>query len=165
LTWETVIFYLAAALTVGSALMVAFSRRLINAGFSLLATFGGVAILYGLLGASFLAGTQVLLYIGGILVLLIFAIVLTKNMEHASISMSGIQKVLGVVMAAVLAVVLWISFSGTEWLVRSPPDFEGAGPEGIGNLFMTDYILPFEAISVLLLIALLGATYMVRRKS
>jgi NADH-quinone oxidoreductase subunit J len=164
LTWETVIFYLAAVLTIGSALMVTFSRRLINAGFALLATFGGVAILYGLLGASFLAGTQVLLYIGGILVLLLFAIVLTRDMEHARISMTGFQKLMAVIIAAVTAVVLWIALSGTEWVVHEP-QFAGAGPKGIGRLFMSEYILPFEAISVLLLIALVGAGYMVRRKS
>jgi NADH-quinone oxidoreductase subunit J len=164
LTWETVIFYLAAVLTIGSALMVAFSRRLINAGFALLATFGGVAILYGLLGASFLAGTQVLLYIGGILVLLLFAIVLTRDMEHARISMTGFQKLMAVIIAAVTAVVFWIALSGTEWVVHAP-DFAGVGPKGIGRLFMSEYILPFEAISVLLLIALVGAGYMVRRKS
>ena len=165
MTWETVIFYLAATLTIVSAAVVTFSRRLINAGFALLATFGGVAILYGLLGATFLLGMQVMLYIGGILVLMIFAIVLTRNMDKARISMTGLQKVFGIVMAIVLAAVLWVVFSGTAWLVRMPPDFSGAGPKGIGNLFMTDYILPFEAISVLLLIALLGAAYMVRRKS
>jgi len=165
LTWETVIFYAAALITVVSAVVVAFSRKLMSAGFALLATFGGVAMLYGLLGASFLAATQVLLYIGGILVLLIFAIVLTKDMDRARISMTGVQKILGAVIAIVLAATLWISFSGTEWLVEGAPDWPGAGPKGIGNLFMTDYILPFEAISVLLLIALLGAAYMVRRKS
>ncbi len=164
MTWETVIFYLAAVLTIGSALMVTFSRKLINAGFALLATFGGVAILYGLLGASFLAGTQVLLYIGGILVLLLFAIVLTHDMEHARISMTGFQKLMAVVIAAVTAVVFWITLSGTEWSAHAP-DFAGAGPKGIGRLFMSEYILPFEVISVLLLITLVGAGYMVRRKS
>ena len=165
MTWESVIFYSAALITIVSAVTVAFSKRLVNAGFALLATFGGVAILYGLLGASFLAATQVLLYIGGILILLLFAIVLTHDLDRARISMTGLQKVFGVVIAIVLAAVLWVVISGTEWLIEGTPDWTGAGPEGIGQLFMTDYILPFEAISILLLIALLGAAYMVRRKS
>lgn len=164
MTWEVFIFYLAAVVTVVSAVAVVFSRKLINAGFALLATFGGVATLYGLLGASFLAGVQVLLYIGGVLVLLLFAIVLTRDVERARISMTGTQRVLGLVVAAGTVVVLLLVLSGTDWLMRTP-DYASPGPKGIGRLFMSDFILPFEAISLLLLIALLGAAYMARRKT
>jgi len=163
-TWEALIFYVAAAVTVVSAVAVVFSRKLINAGFALLATFGGVATLYGLLGASFLAGVQVLLYIGGVLVLLLFAIILTRDAEHARISMTGTQRVLGLVVAAGTVVVLLLVLSGTDWMMRTP-DYASPGPKGIGRLFMSDFILPFEAISLLLLIALLGAAYMARRKT
>lgn len=164
MTWEVLIFYLAAVVAVVGALTVVFSRKLINAGFALLATFGGVATLYGLLGASFLAGVQVLLYIGGVLVLLLFAIILTRDVEHARISMTGSQKVLGLLVAAGTVVLLLTVLGGTDWKVHVP-NYSGPGPEGIGSLFMSDYILPFEAISLLLLIALLGAAYMARRKA
>jgi NADH-quinone oxidoreductase subunit J len=164
LTWEVFVFYLAAALVIGSALVVTFSRKLINAGFALLATFAGVAILYGILGASFIAGSQVLLYIGGVLVLLLFAIVLTRDVEHARISMTGSQRVLAVLLTAATLVLIWTALNGAAWLVGGAVR-SGPTPHQIGSLFMRDYILPFEAISVVLLIALVGAGYMARRKS
>jgi len=162
--WESVVFYLAAALTIGSAMVVTFSRRLIVAGFALLATFGGVAILYGVLGASFISGAQLLLYIGGVLVLLLFAIVLTQDMEHARISMSGAQRFLGLLLVAVTLVLFYIVLKDALWLAKAPV-YAGPDPKGVGSLFMSDYILPFEAVSVLLLIALVGAGYMARRKT
>lgn len=164
MTWEVFIFYMAAVVTVVSAIAVVFSRKLINAGFSLFATFAGVATLYGLLGASFLAGVQVLLYIGGVLVLLLFAIVLTRDVEHARITMTGIQKIMGLVVAAGTVVVILTVLISSRWMVHVP-DYTSPGPKGIGSLFMSDFILPFEAISLLLLIALVGAAYMARRKT
>ncbi len=164
MTWEVFIFYLAAVVTVVSAISVVFSRKLINAGFSLFATFAGVATLYGLLGASFLAGVQILLYIGGVLILLLFAIVLTRDAERARITMTGTQKIMGLAVAAGIAAVIVAVLTSTRWMVHVP-DYTSPGPKGIGSLFMSDYILPFEAISLLLLIALIGATYMARRKT
>src|SRR5438046_3678724 len=75
-----VIFYLFAALTVASAAIVVFSRSLIYSAFALLFTFFGVAGLYVLLGADFLAATQLLVYVGGILVLLLFGVMLTHKL-------------------------------------------------------------------------------------
>lgn len=164
MNWEAIIFYAAAALAVGAALVVTFSRKLINAAFALLAAFGGVAILYGLLGAAFLAGAQLLLYIGGILVLVLFAIVLTRDIEFARISMTGMQKVLALITAGVTTVLL-VAALRVGPFTGAAADFEGPGPWGIGRLFMNEYILPFEVVSVLLLIALLGASYLARRKS
>jgi len=164
LNWEAVIFYAAAALTVGAALVVVLARKLINAAFALLAAFGGVAILYGLLGAAFLAGAQLLLYIGGILVLILFAIVLTRDIEFARISMTGTQRVLALLTAAVTTVLLVVALSAGPFTDRTA-DLQGPGPKGIGLLFMNEYILPFEVVSILLLIALIGASYMARRKS
>lgn len=155
---------MAAVVTVVSAIAVVFSRKLINAGFSLFATFAGVATLYGLLGASFLAGVQILLYIGGVLVLLLFAIVLTRDVEHARITMTGIQKIMGLVVAAGTVVVILTVLISSRWMTHVP-DYTSPGPKGIGLLFMSDFILPFEAISLLLLIALVGAAYMARRKT
>jgi NADH-quinone oxidoreductase subunit J len=164
LNWEAVIFYAAAALAVGAGLVVVLARKLINAAFALLAAFGGVAVLYGLLGAAFLAGAQLLLYIGGILVLILFAIVLTRDIESARITMTGTQRVLALLTAAVTTVLLVVCFGAGPFTERAA-DLQGPGPQGIGQLFMEEYILPFEVVSVLLLIALLGASYMARRKS
>ena len=83
------IFYLVAALTIGSALIVAFSRNIVYSAFSLLGTFMGVAGLYAMLAADFVAVIQVLVYIGGILVLMIFAVMLTHRIADVAVSSSG----------------------------------------------------------------------------
>ena len=80
MTAEAVIFYIFAAVTVGSAAVVVLARSLIYSAFALLFTFFGVAGLYVLLGADFLAATQLLVYVGGILVLLLFGVMLTHKL-------------------------------------------------------------------------------------
>ena len=76
---STAVFYLIAAMTIGSALVVAVSRNIIYSAFSLLGTFMGVAGIYVFLGADFVAAVQVLIYVGGILVLILFAVMLTHR--------------------------------------------------------------------------------------
>src|SRR4249920_40268 len=83
---STAVFYLIALLTIASAGMVAFSRNIIYSAFSLLGTFMGVAGLYIFLGADFVAAVQVLIYVGGILVLILFAVMLTHRITDVTIT-------------------------------------------------------------------------------
>ncbi len=83
---STAVFYLVAIVTVGSALMVAFSRNIIYSAFSLLGTFAGVAGLYVFLGADFVAAVQLLIYVGGILILILFAVMLTHRITDVEIT-------------------------------------------------------------------------------
>ena len=85
---EALVFYLLAALTIGSALIVAGSHNLVYSAFALLGTFMGVAGLYALLAADFVAVIQVMLYIGGILVLILFAVMLTHRIADVEVSNS-----------------------------------------------------------------------------
>src|SRR3989304_5749654 len=89
----TVIFYLIAAVTVGSAAMVAFSRNIIHSAFSLLGTFAGVAAIYVFLGADFVAAVQVLIYVGGILVLILFAVMLTHRITDVRIANRAVGRI------------------------------------------------------------------------
>src|SRR5436853_7938138 len=82
----TVVFYLVALLVVASAAMVAFSRNIIYSAFSLLGTFMGVAGIYIFLGADFVAAVQVLIYVGGILVLILFAVMLTHRITDVEVT-------------------------------------------------------------------------------
>src|ERR1043166_3888521 len=83
---STAVFYLIALITVISAGMVAFSRNIIYSAFSLLGTFMGVAGIYVFLGADFVAAVQVLIYVGGILVLILFAVMLTHRIANIEVS-------------------------------------------------------------------------------
>jgi NADH-quinone oxidoreductase subunit J len=173
MTAEAVIFYVFATLTVGSAAVVVFARSLIYSAFALLFTFFGVAGLYLLLGADFLAATQLLVYVGGILVLLLFGVMLTHKLYDLDLrSEVGPQFKAGLFAAAGLfAVLAWpfgvLGFRGiafrTEWPVNDEHALTATTSE-IGKLFMGRFLLPFEAASILLLVALIGAAMIVRRR-
>jgi NADH-quinone oxidoreductase subunit J len=158
-----VVFYVFAAITVLSAGLVVFSRSLIYSAFGLLFTFFGVAVLYVYLGADFLAATQMVIYVGGILVLLLFGVMLTHKLYDLDLKTETFQFWPGLLLAlAVFATLLGVMMR-TTWVnrgVRVP----GPTTAQIGELFMKDYILPFEVASVFLLVALIGAAMIVRRR-
>ena len=158
-----VIFWIFAAVTVGSAAVVVFARSLIYSAFALLFTFFGVAGLYLMLGADFLAATQLLIYVGGILVLLLFGVMLTHKIYDLDLRSEVTQVVPGLIVAVVLFVILTLTAVRTPWAAGA-----GRAPapttEEIGGLFLGQYLMPFWAASILLLVALIGAAMIVRRK-
>ncbi len=163
MTGDAIAFYVFAVVTVASAAVVVLARSLIYSAFALLFTFFGVAGLYVLLGADFLAATQLLVYVGGILVLLLFGVMLTHKLYDLDLRSEVTQFLPGIIVSGGLFVVLLITFTKTQWAAGPgrPPANTTAD---IGRLFMGQYILPFEAASVLLLVALMGAAMIVRRR-
>jgi NADH-quinone oxidoreductase subunit J len=159
---EAAVFWVFAVVTVASAAVVVFSRTLIYSAFALLFTFFGVAALYVLLGADFLAATQLLIYVGGILVLLLFGVMLTHKIYDLDLRSDTTQLGSGLLVGAGLFVILSALALKTEWpgIARAPAPTTSE----IGRLFMGEYLLPFEAASVLLLVALMGAAMIVRRR-
>jgi NADH-quinone oxidoreductase subunit J len=170
---EAAVFWALAVVTVASAAVVVLARSLIYSAFALLFTFVGVAGLYFLLGADFLATTQLLIYVGGILVLLLFGVMLTHKLYDLELKSEVTQFWPGLVVAAGLFVFLAWPLAWpfdrpglmwrTEWAAgagRAPAHTTAE----IGRLFMGRYLLPFEAASILLLVALMGAAMIVRRK-
>ena len=157
------IFYGVAALVLGSALYVVVGRNLVHSAFALVAAFFGVAVFYVYLGADFLAGAQVLIYVGGILTLLLFGVMLTNRIYNLNLRSGAIQVVPGALSAGlVFALLVWI-IQSVDWGAMDAGD-PGPTSESIGRLLMGDYLLPFEIASVLLLIALMGAAMLVRRR-
>ena len=158
-----VIFWVLAAVTVGSAAVVVLARSLIYSAFALLFTFVGVAGLYLLLGADFLATTQILVYVGGILVLLLFGVMLTHKLYDLELRSEVTQFGTGIAFAALLFAFLTLTMTGTEWAI-APDRPLAPTTHQIGQLFMGRFLLPFEAASILLLVALMGAAMIVRRR-
>ncbi len=158
-----VVFYLFALVTVISACIVVFSRNIIYAAFSLLFTFFGVAGLYVLLRADFLAVTQVLIYVGGILVLLLFGVMLTNKVISVDMKTGTLHAVPAMVLAAIVFGSLAAVFYATWSTVAAPAPTLQTTTRSIGELLMTRYALPFEVASVILLTALIGAAFMARR--
>ena len=159
----TVIFYLIAAITVGSAAMVAFSRNIIHSAFSLLGTFAGVAGIYVFLGADFVAAVQVLIYVGGILVLILFAVMLTHRITDVQITNRSVGRIPALVVVGIFVFLLVQTIRETPWqkakeIVYAPTTAK------IGDLFLENYLLPFELASLVLLAALIGAVFLSRKE-
>ena len=155
------VFWCIAALTVISAVFVVLNNQLLYAAVGLLFTLFGVAGLYVFLWADFIAGVQLLVYIGGILVLIIFGIMLTNQISSVRLSQTNVQQGVGAVVVTWLFIFLSMVITKTPWLIQPAigPDSTTAG---VGVLLLTRYLLPFEVISVLLLGALIGAAVLSR---
>jgi NADH:ubiquinone oxidoreductase subunit 6 (subunit J) len=160
----TVIFYVIAGVVIGSAAMVAFSRNIIYSAFSLLGTFGGVAGLYVLLGADFVAGVQLLIYVGGILIIILFAVMLTHRITDVEITNRAVGRFPALVIMALLIFLLVQTVQETPWLKAKETSFLPT-TAAIGDLFLESYLLPFELASVVLLVALIGAVTISRQET
>ena len=154
-------FWFIAGLTIVSAVMVVFSTKLLYSAIALLFTLFGVAGLYIFLWADFLAAIQVVVYIGGILILIIFGIMLTNRITTVHISHSSIQRGYGgMVVVGLMGFLGWMIVR-TPWLQKQALEPEQTVAT-IGRLLLTDYLMPFEVTSVLLLGALIGAATLSR---
>jgi len=166
LTLFDVVFYLFAIVTLLSAAIVVFSRNIVHSAFSLMFTFFGVAGLYVMLTADFIAVTQVLVYVGGILVLILFGVMLTTRVIDVEMKTGTLNTVPAAIMTAVLVGTLCGIYWITDWIIpasasNAPPASMAAG---IGRALMTDYLLPFEVASIVLLVAMVGAAMIARRE-
>lgn len=166
MTAEQLIFVVAALVTLGSAVGMVTARSVFVAALWMIAVFAGVATLFILLGAGFLGIVQVLIYIGAIAVLILFAIMLTPRvMGDPQAPRYNQQWPLVAVMAVGLASLLSVLALRTDWPLSEggTPVITGFAVE-LGKGFMTTYILPFEVASVLLLVALIGAIVIAREE-
>lgn len=160
--FEAILFYALAAATIVPALVVLFVRDIVRLSFWFMASLAGVAGIYLLLGADFLAFTQVLVYIGGILILILFGVMLTHR--DPLLMKKGRKELFvpGVISGAIILVLLLQVITGTGWYsadhAPAPTTF------GIGYLLLSDYVLPFELASIVLLVALVGAANIARRR-
>ena len=147
-----------------SAVNVVISSQLIYSAVSLLFTLFGVAGLYVFLYADFMAATQVIIYVGGILVLIIFGVMLTNKIDTPSIASSSSNQVLGFFASSFLLLLQFSVIFKTDWkqgLVQKTDSTVNI----IGNLLLQDYLLAFEIVSILLLASLVGAAFLSRRNS
>ncbi len=163
MTGEQIIFLLVALFTLGSGFMVVTTGNLVHAALWLVATLFGVAVTYALLNAAFLAVVQVVVYIGAIAILFIFAVMLTrKDMRDQGPQMNRNWWV-GALLSVLVFAGLFFLLQGWSGLSKTAADIP-AGFDSIselGNALVSPnaYVLPFEVASVLLVAALVGAVY------
>ena len=160
---QNIFFGILAAIVAISALRMVTTRNIVHAALYLVAVLAGLGALYVLLPAEFVATTQVLVYIGAVMVLFLFGIMLTKAPLGNVMEMTGRQWPLAAVVAALLGGVTIYSLVdrfGSERLNTDGPIYRTAD---VSDEVFSTYIVPFEAVSVLLLAALIGAIVLARK--
>ncbi|MFQ5424255.1 MAG: NADH-quinone oxidoreductase subunit J [Phycisphaerae bacterium] len=158
---EAFSFYIMAGLAVGGAIGVVVSTNIVRTAVFLLGALGAVAGLYFLLGANFLAVVQLIVYAGGTLILIIFGVMLTSKSPWIRFNPTRGQVVVAGIVSTLTFVGLGVLLLGGRWsdgaeLTASPK------VAAIGHALLTDYLVPFEVASVLLLVVMIGAAYLAR---
>ncbi len=164
---EAAAFYSFSILALVSALFILFSRNLIYGAFALFLSFLGVAALYVLAGADFLAVTQIMVYVGGILVLLLFGIMLTQkaNQDVESHTPNRVdvlpsRKMAGFLAGSAVFVLLGYIILNARFAMQGEVINSNSTIRTIGVELMTSHLLPFEIAAILLLVALVGAAHL-----
>lgn len=153
---STIVFWIIAAVILGSALSVVTVKNIVHAAFFMVLTFFGVSGLYVLLEADFLAVVQILIYVGSIAVLIVFGVMLTQRRKMGETNTSSRHKKIAGIVVGLLMIVLVYAISTTSWQVVNEP--APASTVGlIGELMLSRFVIPFEAIGILLLVAVVGA--------
>ncbi len=159
------LFYIFAALTVLAAISVVAQRTPVYSALSLIVVLCALAAVYLLLDAEFIAVIQVIVYAGAIMVLFVFVIMLLNAGREAPSQRSRIARWLGpplvVAFLAELLLAIWRQFPAAS---SHPAAFLDAGPAAIGHLLFTNYVLPFEVTSILILVAILGAVVLAKKE-
>ena len=158
------IFYFVAGIIIIPALAVVLSENLFHAGLSMIVSFLGIAAVYAMLSAPFLAAVQVLVYAGAIAVILLFAFMLTHDIMQPQQMSTKIQQTASLFVCTILAVFMGRVLLASNWGKLEPQAVEGIPLENLGEGFLTDFLVPFELISLLLLMTLVGSIVIARKE-
>jgi NADH-quinone oxidoreductase subunit J len=161
--WQEAVFWVLAVLITVAAIRVVTCANVVHAALYLVATLGGAGALYVLLLAEFVAWVQVLVYVGAIVVLMLFGLMLTRA-PIGRARLDNDQRLLAALCAgAVFGVSSWIMIEAFDGENISLAGAAGTSTRAVGEVIFSAYVLPFEVVSVLLLAALVGAIVIARR--
>jgi len=168
---SAVLFYTLGALTVISAIAIVLTQHTIRMAVYLLATLAGVAGLFLMLDAQFIAAVQLVVYAGGTLILIVFSIMLTTRSPLALTTVPVWERILGSVIGGVLAAAILVAGLSSSIphlreslpVSQSPTIGDNQHVANIGSALLSVYIVPFETAGVLLLLVMVGASYLARR--
>ena len=159
--WAAVIFYVVAIAAVIGGLSMVMQSDMIRSALSLVLALACVAVVYLLLSADFLAMVQIVVYVGAIMILMLFAIMLTPGQVELPAMAERGQRAMAAVVAAVVGGIALFAVLGQPWAVRPVP-LNVPTTERIGERLFTTYVLPFEIASLLLTAAMIGAIVIAR---
>ena len=159
---DDIIFFVLAEILIGSGLLVVTMRDIIRCGLAMIVCFGALAGIYVVAGAPLVAATQVLVYIGAISVLVLFAIMLTQTKAAPSRLVFQTQAVPAAIAAIVIAILIALTVGATDWGALDHRVHTATAE--LARVLFADYVLPFEVVSVLLLAAVVGGVFLAKRE-
>jgi len=157
----TALFYIFASVAAASALVVVLSRNIVRTAVALLFTLASVAGLYFLLDSEFLAAVQIVVYAGGTLILIIFGVMLTSKSPFSRFEPKLGEVMIAVSIASVLLFALIMGILRTRF-ANDPIQIDAYPVDRLGQILLGDYLVPFEIVSVLLLVVMIGAAYLAK---
>ena len=162
--WEDALLWILSSVMIGSALLVVTMRDIIRCGLAMIVCFGALAGIYVILGAPLIGAAQVIVYIGAISVLILFAIMLTQTKDAPRVLVFQTQSAAAAVASILIAVVIALSITATDWGEVSQRI--RLATNTLSEELFTDpgNLLPFEVIGVLLLAAVVGAVFLAKRE-
>ena len=160
--WADALFWIFAAVMIGAGLLVVTMRDIIRCGLAMIVCFGALAGIYVILGAPLIAAAQVIVYIGAISVLILFAIMLTQTKDAPSRLVFQTQAVPAAIASVIIAVVLALSIAATDW--GEATERVRVATDAMSKLLFDQFVLPFEIVSVLLLAAVVGGVFLAKRE-
>ncbi|HYC56868.1 MAG TPA: NADH-quinone oxidoreductase subunit J [Candidatus Binatia bacterium] len=165
LTPADAIFYLVAAVSLFGALGVALSKHIIYSALALMVSLMGVAGMFLTLSADFVAGVQLLIYVGGVLVLTLFAVMLTQGIQDVAVSNRAVGRLAGAAITAAVFLVMARAVTSATWATAKEPLPPVYSTNAVGDLLLGKYVLPFEVASIVLLAVLVGAVVLTRKET
>jgi NADH-quinone oxidoreductase subunit J len=160
--WDDALFALLAGTMLLAGLAVVTMRDIIRCGLAMMVCFGALAGIYVMAGAPLVAATQVLVYIGAISVLVLFAIMLTQTKAGPSKLVFQTQAVPAAIAAVILTVIVVLAIGSTDW--HASVERAVTDTTRLAQVLFTDWVLPFEVVGVLLLAAVIGAVFLAKRE-
>ena len=160
--WADALFWILASLVVIAGLLVVTMKDIIRCGLAMIVCFGALAAIYVLIGAPLLGAAQVIVYIGAISVLILFAIMLTQTKDAPARLVFQTQAGSAAIASLVIAIVIGLAVAATDWAesaVRVEVD-----TTAMARLLFTDFVFPLEVVSVLLLAAVVGGVFLAKRE-
>ncbi|HUP54314.1 MAG TPA: NADH-quinone oxidoreductase subunit J [Methylomirabilota bacterium] len=160
--WEDALFWILAAVMLGAALLVVTMRDIIRCGLAMIVSFMALAGIYVLMGAPLLGAAQVIVYIGAISVLILFAIMLTQTKDAPSRLVFQTQAVPAAIAAVVVAVLISLAVAATDW--GELTERVRLATSKMSLVLFDQFVFPFEIVSVLLLAAVIGGVFLAKRE-
>jgi len=160
--WADALLWVFGFVMIFAGLLVVTMRDIIRCGLAMIVCFGALAGIYVILGAPLIAAAQVIVYIGAISVLILFAIMLTQTKDAPSRLVFQSQAIPAAIASVIIAIVVALAIAATDW--HEATERVRVATDALSTVLFNQYVLPFEIVSVMLLAAVIGGVFLAKRE-